>query len=55
MEIRLHANATTTPKQRAYIQRSARPAAELAVEIGVSEHGTQFKIIRTRRAAWRRR
>ncbi len=37
MEIRLHANATTTPKQRAYIQRSSRPAAELAVEIGVSE------------------
>jgi len=37
MEIRLHANATSTPKQRAYIQRSSRPAAELAVEIGVSE------------------
>ena len=37
MEIRLHANATTTPKQRAYIQQSTRPAAELAVEIGVSE------------------
>ena len=31
MEIRLHANATTTPKQRAYIQHSSRPAAELAV------------------------
>ena len=30
MEIRLHANATTTPKQRAYIQQSTRPAAELA-------------------------
>lgn len=37
MEIRLHANATTTPKQRAYIQRSTRPVAELAVELGVSE------------------
>ena len=37
MEIRLHANATTTPKQRAYIQQSTRPAAELAVELGVSE------------------
>ena len=37
MEIRLHANATTTPKQRAYSQQSTRPAAELAVEIGVSE------------------
>ncbi len=37
MELRLHANATTTPKQRAYIQRSSRPAAELAMEMGVSE------------------
>ena len=36
-EICLHANATTTPKQRAYIRQSSRPAAELAVEIGVSE------------------
>ena len=37
MDIRLHANATTTPKQRAYIQQASRPAAELAVELGVSE------------------
>lgn len=37
MEIGLHANATTTPKQRAYLQASTRPAAELAVELGVSE------------------
>jgi transposase-like protein len=37
MEIRLHANATTTPKQRAYLQASTRPTAELAAEIGVSE------------------
>lgn len=37
MEVRLYANATTTPKQRAYIQRLSRPADELAVEIGVSE------------------
>ncbi len=37
MEICLHANATTTPKQRAHIPRSSRPAAELAVELGVSE------------------
>ncbi len=35
MEIRLH--ATTTSKQRAYIQQSTRPVAELAVELGVSE------------------
>ena len=34
MEIRLHANATTTPKQRAYIQHSTRPVAKLAVELG---------------------
>ena len=37
MEIRRHANATTTPKQRAYLQHSSRPVAELAVELGVSE------------------
>ena len=37
MEIRLHANAATTPKQRAYIQQSSHPAAELAVELGMSE------------------
>ncbi len=37
LEIRLHANATTTPKQRTYIQQSSRPAAGLAVELGVSE------------------
>jgi transposase len=37
MELNLHANATTTPKIRAYIQRSKRPVAELASELGVSE------------------
>jgi transposase-like protein len=37
MELNLHANATTTPKERAYIQRSKAPAAELAAELGVSE------------------
>lgn len=37
MEIRRHANATTTPKQRAPIPRSSRPVAERAVELGVSE------------------
>ena len=37
MELNLHANATTTPKVRAYIQRSKRSVAELAVELGVSE------------------
>jgi len=37
MELSLHANATTTPKTRAYIQRSRRSVAELAAELGVSE------------------
>jgi transposase-like protein len=37
MELSLHANATTTPKVRAYIQRSKGPVAELSAELGVSE------------------
>ena len=37
MELSLHANAATTPKTRAYIQRSKRSVAELAAELGVSE------------------
>ena len=37
MELTLHANATTTPKVRAYIQRSKKSPAELAAELGVSE------------------
>ncbi len=37
MELRLHANATTTPKTRAYIQSSTASVAELAGELGVSE------------------
>ena len=37
MELNLHANATTTPRVRAYIQRSSKPVAELASELGVSE------------------
>jgi IS30 family transposase len=37
MELNLHANATTTPKVRAYIQRSKSPVAALASELGVSE------------------
>ena len=37
MELKLHANATTTPKTRAYIQSSSAPAAALARELGVSE------------------
>jgi hypothetical protein len=32
----LHANAATTPKTRAYIQRSTKPVAALAAELGVS-------------------
>jgi Integrase core domain len=37
MELNLHANATTTPKTRAYIQRSRKPVAQLAAELAVSE------------------
>ena len=37
MELSLHANATTTPKVRTYIQRSRKPVADLAIELGVSE------------------
>lgn len=37
MELRLHANATTTPKTRAYIQRSKASVAVLAAELGVGE------------------
>jgi transposase InsO family protein len=37
MELKLHANATTTPKIRAYIQASGQPVAALAAELGVSE------------------
>jgi transposase InsO family protein len=37
MELNLHANATTTPKVRSLIQRSKKPVARLAAELGVSE------------------
>ena len=37
MDIKLHANATTTPKVRAYIQQSTASAAALARELGISE------------------
>lgn len=37
MEIKRHANATTTPKVRAYIQASTETTAALARELGVSE------------------
>ena len=37
MEMRLHANAATTPKTRAYIQSSGTSVAELAGELGVCE------------------
>jgi transposase-like protein len=37
MELNLHANATTTPKTRAYIQRSKKSVADLAAELGVGE------------------
>jgi hypothetical protein len=34
MELNLHANATTTRKSRAYIQRSKKSAEPLAAELG---------------------
>jgi transposase-like protein len=37
MKLTLHANATTTPKTRAYIQVSRASATALAAELGVSE------------------
>ena len=37
MHLKLHANATTTPKVRAYIQASTASVADLARELGVSE------------------
>jgi transposase len=37
MQVMLHANATTTPKQRAYIQASTASVAALVAELGVSE------------------
>jgi transposase InsO family protein len=36
MHVKLHANATTTPRTRAYIQASTAPLASLARELGVS-------------------
>lgn len=37
MDLKLHANATTTPKIRAYIQTSRAPVGDLARELGLSE------------------
>ena len=62
MEIRRHANATTK-QQRAHIQCSSRPAAELAVELGVSETTiraagepeTRSRTARTHRTGWQQR
>lgn len=37
MQLKLHANATTTPRMRAYIQQSRASCADLAETLGVSE------------------
>jgi transposase InsO family protein len=37
MDLKLHANATTTPRTRAYIQTSTASVSELARELGISE------------------
>ena len=52
MQIRLHANATTTPKIRRYIQESSASVAELAAELGISE--TTVRRWRSRRETWDR-
>lgn len=36
MEIKLHANATTTPRIRRYLQQSDKSDRELAAELGIS-------------------
>ena len=36
MEIKLHANATTTPRTRKYLQESTNSDRELAQELGIS-------------------
>ncbi len=36
MEIKLHANATTTPRIRRYLQQSDKSDRELAIELGIS-------------------
>ena len=36
MQVNLHANATTTPKTRAYIQSSDKTVIELSKELGVN-------------------
>lgn len=36
MEIKLHANATTTPRVRRYLQQSDKSDRELAKELGIS-------------------
>jgi IS30 family transposase len=37
MKLKLHANATTTPKTRAYIQSSGASVAALALELGINQ------------------
>ncbi|STQ10119.1 Uncharacterised protein [Enterobacter cloacae] len=41
MEIKLHANATTTPRIRRYLQQSDKSDRELAVELGYFGHHRQ--------------
>ena len=52
MDVSLHANATTTPKVRGYIQRSRAPVAELADELGVSETTIVSRVRRAREVIW---
>ena len=42
MDLKLHANATTTPRTRAYIQQSPATNAALARELGVQRPHTSL-------------
>lgn len=41
MDVKLHVNATTTPRTRAYIQSSPKKDSELAKELGITETTVQ--------------
>ena len=59
MDLKLHANATTTPRIRAYIQQSSAPIGALARELGIHSRtvarwkgATRCSIARPVRIGW---
>jgi len=42
MDLKLHANATTTPRIRSYIQKSTASNSALARELGIHRRRTVF-------------